>query len=181
MLVNVQDSALLVIDVQSRLLGGIHQSEALVQKCEALITLAQALDVPVLGSEQYPQGLGHSADPLVALLGQEAFVGKTVFSCAESAEFCERLAQTGKNSVVLCGMEAQACIIQTAFGFLAQGKTVYVVADAISARNPLETELACQRMRAAGIHIISAEMLGFEWVRDSSHPQFKLFSKRLLR
>ncbi|MBP6563006.1 MAG: isochorismatase family protein [Neisseriaceae bacterium] len=181
MLVDVKDSALLVIDVQSRLLGGIHQSEALVQKCAALITLAQALDVPVLGSEQYPQGLGHSADALVALMGQEAFTGKTVFSCADSDEFCRRLALTGKSSVILCGMEAQACIVESAFGFLAQGKTVYVVADAISARNPQETEWACQRMRQAGIHIISAEMLGFEWVRDASHPQFKLFSKLLLR
>lgn len=181
MLINIATSTLLVIDVQEKLLAGIHENESLVKNCSWLIRLAQEVDVPVLGSEQYPKGVGPTTSELQDLLGASAFVAKTLFSCATAPE-CQQQMDTGeRDSFILCGMEAHVCVLHTALELHDQGKKVYVVADAISARNPEDTRLAIERMRQAGITIVSREMVGFEWLRDSSSPHFKTFSSKFLR
>lgn len=181
MLIRAQDSLLLVVDVQTRLLGGIHQSDVLVKKCADLVDLAKMFDVPVLGSEQYPEGLGHSEAILVEKIGATNIVGKQKFSGTESVELMQKMAATERKTIVLCGMESQACIIQTALSLKQKGFEVAVVADAISARNPQESERAIARMEQHNVQIVTFEMLGFEWLAGSDHPQFKAFSKAYLR
>lgn len=181
MLIDRNNSALLVIDVQERLLGPVHESAALVRNCEWLVKLAQLLDVPVIASEQYPQGLGATTAALQALLDPERIYGKTIFSCTAAENCAQAFAELDREQFILCGMEAHVCVLQTAFGLQAAGKQVYVVADAISSRSPQDRDLAIQRMAAAGMHIVTKEMVGFEWVRRSDMPQFKTFSKEFLR
>lgn len=181
MLINRDKSALLVIDVQARLLPGVHDNEQLVHGCRWLMELAQLVKVPVLGSEQYPQGVGPTTEELKGLLPEEDFIGKTFFSCADSPECSARIEALDRDEIVICGMEAHACVMQSALRLKQQGKTVFVVADAISARNPVDTEYAIARMRDEGVKIVTREMVGFEWMMRSDVPEFRDFSMKFLR
>ena len=181
MLISADNSALLVIDVQEKLLGGIYESESLIKNCQWLMEVAQLMEVPVLGSEQYPQGVGPTTEVLRSLLDEGAFVAKTVFSCADSEECLDAIKAVDRKSIVICGMEAHVCVMQTALRLKELGFEVSVVADAISARNPVDTEYAIERMRDEGIRMVTREMVGFEWVRRSDAPQFKTFSMKFLR
>ncbi len=181
MLIKKQRSALLVIDVQEKLLGGVHQNEQLVNNCRWLMQLAQLVEVPVLASEQYPQGVGPTTEVLRELLPASDFVGKTHFSCADAPDCMARIDTLGRDQIIICGMEAHVCVLQTALRLHQLGKSVYVVADAISARNPQDTEFAIARMRAEGVRIVTREMVGFEWLARSDAPQFKDFSQQFLR
>ncbi|MCU5783734.1 putative isochorismatase hydrolase [Alcanivorax balearicus MACL04] len=182
MLIEAQDSTLLVIDVQERLLPGVHEHETLVKNCRWLIEVAQLMDVPVRFTEQYPKGVGPTTDQLLELAGDaNPAIAKTVFSCADAPECASLLSEARGKTFVLCGMEAHVCVMQTALGLHQAGNKVFVVADAISARNPLDTESALQRLRDEGVRVVTREMVGFEWVRDSLAPQFKTFSQKFLR
>lgn len=181
MMIEKDNSCLIVIDVQERLLPGIHESAALVNHCDSLVELAQALEIPVYATEQYPEGVGPTAEPLRGRIGADAFIGKTHFSCVDAPQFAETLEKISQQQIIICGMEAQACVLQSALSFKAMGKQVFVVADAISSRHTLDTETAIARMREEGIKIVTREMVGFEWLRRSDAEGFKLFSKKFLR
>lgn len=181
MLLDVNKSILLVIDVQARLLPGVQQSKELVRNCRWLVTLADLAEVPVLGSEQYPDGLGHTEESLRELVGLEHIYGKHHFSCIDDPGFAEAFEKRDRQQVILCGMESQACIMQSTMRLLEKGLDVYVVADAISARNEWDTEIALRRMEQAGAKLVTREMVGFEWIRRSDSALFKAFSKDYLR
>lgn len=181
MLLNTAESTLLVIDVQAKLLPGVQRREELVDNCRWLVRLAQLMEVPVVASEQYPQGLGPTEDSLRELIGAERFHAKACFSSIDTPSFAEEFNALGRRQAVLCGMEAQACVIQTALRLLEQGTQVYVVADAISARNDIDTQVALRRMEQAGVIPVTREMVGFEWLRRADAPAFKTFSKEFLR
>lgn len=181
MLLDRNKAALVVVDVQSRLLGGIQRSEELVSNCSWLVRLAQLMAVPVIASEQYPDGLGHTEDSLRALIGEERIHGKTRFSAMDDDGFVAHFNSLEREQVVVCGMESQACLVQTALRLKECGKQVFVVADAISARNDFDTDITLRRLEQAGVVLVSREMVGFEWVRDSSTPEFRTFSKEFLR
>ncbi|MGB0465954.1 MAG: hydrolase [Pontibacterium sp.] len=181
MLINAEKSALLVIDVQAKLLPGVFENEKLVSGCQWLMGVARLMDVPVLGSEQYPQGVGPTIETLRELLPAEDFVGKTHFSCADAPDCSRRIEALDREEIIICGMEAHVCVMQTALRLLEQGKKVYVVTDAISARNPNDTAVAIERMREEGVKMVTREMVGFEWIGRSDAPQFKDFSMKFLR
>ncbi|OMH27133.1 hydrolase [Motiliproteus sp. MSK22-1] len=181
MLIDAQQSALLVIDVQEKLLPGVHQNEQLVNSCKWLMGVAKLMKIPTLGTEQYPRGVGPTTETLRELLPEEDFIAKTVFSCANSKDCSTRIDQLNRQQIVICGMEAHVCVLQTALELKDQGKDVFVVVDAISARNPTDTEFAIRRMDKAGIHLVTREMVGFEWIRRSDAPEFKDFSIRFLQ
>lgn len=181
MMLEKTNSCLMVIDVQSRLLPGIVDSEQLVKHCDALVELAQALDIPVHGTEQYPEGVGPTEPALKARVGEARFIGKTFFSCVDAPQFADTLQSITQDQVVICGMEAHACVLQSALSFKALGKQVFVVADAISSRHQRDTDMAIARMREEGIKIVTREMVGFEWLRRSDAEGFKLFSQKFLR
>jgi len=181
MLISAENSALLLIDVQEKLLPGVHNSEALTESCRWLIEMAKLMQVPVLASEQYPQGVGPTTGTLKELLPEACFTGKTVFSCADSEECMQQITAADREVIVICGMEAHVCVLQTALGLKEKGHKVFVVADAISARNPVDTEYAIERMREEGIRVVTREMVGFEWIRRSDAPEFRTFSKEFLQ
>ena len=181
MLMDQENCIVAVIDVQARLLGGVHESEKLVDNCNWLVRLAGLMNVPVIGSEQYPDGLGHTEEKLREVVGPANLYGKTFFACIDDPGFEKAFRSHDRKQVVLCGMESQACVMQSALRLLEKGLEVFVVADAISARNSYDTEVALRRMEQAGARIVTKEMVGFEWLRRSDSVQFKAFSKEFLR
>lgn len=181
MLLDRHQSVLIVIDVQARLLPGVHEQAQLVSHCNWLTRLARLLGVPVIGSEQYPQGLGHTEDSLRAAIGADNLYGKTRFACADDEAFARVLQALKRPQLVLCGMETHACILQSALRLLEQDYQVFVVADAVSARQPFDTDIALRRMERAGVNLITREAVGFEWLRGSDDEHFRTFSREFLR
>ncbi|MGR8918717.1 MAG: isochorismatase family protein [Gammaproteobacteria bacterium] len=170
------DAVLVVVDLQERL-GAAMPGKVLnrvVRNAALLATACDHLDIPVLRSEQYPAGLGPTLEKVAAKLpaGAESFA-KTAFSCVDADGFMAALARHGRGQVLLVGMEAHVCVLQTALDLHAAGQTVFVVEDAVCSRRLENYQNALERLRQAGIGIVSAESAVFEWVGDAAHPHFK--------
>ena len=176
MLLSPERSALLVVDVQERLAPAVHAADRVVRNAGILLDSANALGVPVLASEQYPRGLGATVPALRERLPAGAVVEKVHFACTGEPGFVERLDAVGRDQIVLCGMEAHVCVLQTALGLRALGRTVHLVADGVSSRVPDNAELAIARMRDHGVEIVSTEMVVFEWLQRAGTPAFKALS-----
>ncbi len=181
MLMRTELSCLLVVDLQERLMPAIHRADEVVANGVWLIRIAQRLNVPILASEQYPRGLGHTVAAIRELLPAEAFMEKTHFSCAAERECMRRIDACGREQLVLIGTEAHVCVLQTALGLRAAGKEVYLVADGVSSRSPRDAELALERMRAEGVRVVSREMVAFEWLHQAGTDRFREISREFLR
>lgn len=176
MLIERDRSCLLVIDVQERLLPSMSEAAAVVTNSSILIKAAKRLRVPVLLSEQYPKGLGRTVAALCTLLPEGPAVEKIEFSCAAAPGYLDRLRATGRDQMVLTGIEAHVCVLQTALQLRAFGYPVFVVADAISSRRPESVAFALARMREAAVVPVTAEMVFFEWLGRAGTPEFKELS-----
>jgi nicotinamidase-related amidase len=167
--------ALVVIDIQEKLLPPIFQKEHLVRNTKLLIRTAGILKIPALVSTQYAKGLGGTVPEVASLLAGTETVDKTLFSCFGSDVFCSVLKRLpGKrNTLLLCGMESHICVTQTALGALREGYLVHVASDAVSSRTEWNWKIGLERMRAAGAVISSTEMMIYELMRSSSSAAFK--------
>jgi len=168
-----RDQILLIVDVQERLAPAILEGELIVERCLLLGEIAQRLGVPILLSEQYPKGLGSTLASLTARLTSATTLAKTAFSCAEDEQIRGAVQATGRRGIVICGMEAHVCVLQSALGFAAAGWEVAVVADAVGSRRASSKELGLARMRAHGIEIVDAEMVAFEWLKRAATDEFR--------
>ncbi len=168
-------TALVVIDVQEKLLPPIFQKEQLVRNSALLIRLAGSLKMPVVMSTQYAKGLGHTVPEIKSLLPDVTAIDKQMFSCFGSDVFCATLKRLpgNRNTVLLCGMESHICVMQTALGALRDGYVVHVASDAVSSRTEWNWKVGLERMRAAGAVISSTEMAIYELLRSSATPEFK--------
>ena len=175
-LLRSEDSLLLIVDMQARLAASMP-TDAYASARGAAITLARAageLDLPVLVTRQYPKGLGPTDGDLEAALpGAAAAVDKTCFAASGSEALMEALRGTGRGQVVLCGMEAHVCVLQTAAGLLEADYEPFVVADAVCSRRAEHRDDALQRLRAGGATVTNHESVLFEWLRDARHERFK--------
>lgn len=170
-LMNRGDTALLVVDMQEKLVRLLPRHEALVWNVGRLIDGAKILGLPVLATEQYPKGLGPTSPELTARLGK--IPAKLAFSCGECGELFEELGQKGIHRILVCGIEAHVCVQQTVHDLLAAGFRVYLAADAVGARGWLDCETALQRMNSAGATITTVEAALFEWCDVAGTPEFK--------
>ena len=170
------DSALVVIDVQDKLLAKMPTAAALVRNIAFLIDAAGLLGVPVVATEQYPKGLGPTTAELARRLPPQ-LPAKTAFSCCGAAGFLADLRARDRPNVILSGMEAHVCVLQSALDLLGAGFTVFLPADAVASRFPLDHVTAVRRLELAGAVPTTAEAVAFEWVGDAAHPQFKAVSK----
>jgi len=170
-----EQCALLVIDIQGKLLPPIFQKEQLVRNAQLLIRAAGALNIPALVSTQYAKGLGGTVPEIASLLAGTEAIDKTLFSCFGSDAFCALLKRLPgqRNTLLLCGMESHICVTQTALGGLREGYLVHVASDAVSSRTEWNWKIGLERMRAAGAVISSAEMIIYELMRSSSSAAFK--------
>lgn len=181
MLMKIETSCLLAVDFQERLMPAIHDADRIVANGAWLIQIAQRLNVPVLASEQYPRGLGHTVAAIRERLPAAAFMEKLHFSCAAERDCMRRIDALGRQQIVVIGAEAHVCVLQTALDLRAAGRDVYLVADAVSSRSPRDVELALERMRAEGVRVVSREMVVFEWLHQAGDDRFREISREFLR
>ena len=180
LLIAAESSLLLHIDLQQRLLPAIEQGQQAVDNAIWLTEIARRLGVPVGATVQYPQGLGPFAAELAARLRPGETVEKIHFSAVRDG-CLEALAGFGRPQIVVTGSEAHVCVLQTVLDLHAAGKQVFVVADAIGSRRAADKQLALERMRAAGIVIVSREMVAFEWLQRAGSETFREISRQFLR
>ena len=181
MLLTRETSGFVLIDVQEKLTPLVLESTALVDRCHWLIRLANDLGVPMMVSEHYTRGLGHTIEPLRSLTAQEFSVDKVHFSCYGNPSFIQYWQSMGKQQVVLAGIETHVCVLQTAMEMLSAGFDVFVVVDAVSSRHAMNHQYALKRMQQAGINLVTTEMVFFEWIRQAGTPEFKALSQAYLR
>ncbi|MFM1822820.1 MAG: hypothetical protein RI967_1086 [Planctomycetota bacterium] len=169
----LERTALLVIDVQERLLPTIHDGDRVVANCAAALELARVLGIPAIVTEQYVKGLGHSAPAIAAAARDHApIVEKTRFS-ALVPEVADFLARHRTDDILIAGVEAHVCVQQTVLDLLATGRQPWLLTDAISAGRPDQIAPAFRRQERAGA--IPSGVLGaaYEILGDASHPRFK--------
>lgn len=171
----VEHCALLVIDIQQKLLPPIFQKERLVRNSQLLIRLAGILNMPVIITTQYSKGLGETVPEIASLLPETQGIDKLLFSCFGSDAFCSVLKRLpgNRNTVLLCGMESHICVMQTALGGLREGYLVHVASDAVGSRTEWNWRIGLERMRDAGAVISSTEMMIYELLRTSGSSAFK--------
>lgn len=180
MLLDRSRSQLLVVDVQDRLLPAMHEGDRMVENCAVLMQVAHRLGIPVTVSEQYPKGLGPTVARLDNVKGDAPVLEKMHFSCAADAGLNSRvrgLASEGRSQLVVCGIEAHVCVLQSALGFADGGLSVFVAADATTSRAPESAGLARSRLAAHNVNIVTTEMAVFEWLHMAGTPEFKELSK----
>jgi nicotinamidase-related amidase len=172
MLIRADDSVLVVIDMQERLVPAMQAPARTLRNARTLLRAAELVSVPVLLTEQYPEGLGRTV-PEIASLTESTPLRKLHFSCMEDAGFAAAFRGLGRKQAVLAGMEAHICVVQTAASLLEDGYAVFVVSDATASRT-LESERACiERLSASGVGIVTTEMVVFEWLGRAGTPAFK--------
>lgn len=169
--------ALVMVDLQERLLPVMHGWDPLLSRVALLVSGARLLELPILVTEQYPKGLGPTVERLSRALRPFAPFEKTSFSCFGAPGFLEALKATGCRRVALFGIEAHVCVRQTARDLLLDGFSVDLVEDAVSSRSPLDLDVGKRRMIADGARPLTVEMLLFEAMGDAKHPAFKEISK----
>jgi nicotinamidase-related amidase len=167
--------ALIVVDIQEKLLPPIFNREQLVKNSQLLLRLAGILEIPILVTTQYVRGLGPIVPEIASLIPQPEQIDKVEFSCFGSERFCSAVKSLPgqRNTMLVCGMETHICVMQTAMAALDQGYIVHVTADAVGSRAELNWKLGLERMRDAGAVISSTEMAMYELLRASGTAAFK--------
>jgi len=171
-LLDRNDSILLLVDIQERLFPIIHDRAGLEAEIVRLTKGAAILQVPILVSEQYPKGLGRTL-PSIKAAGPAVVLEKTSFSCGSDANILAAIRQHDRGTVVIAGIEAHICVLQTALDLLARGYRVHVVADATGTRLPGNLAIGRERVARAGATVTSVEAVLFEWMGRSDVPEFK--------
>lgn len=174
-------SQLLIIDAQERLAAVMRKDDlaVTVANINRLVEAARVLEIPIISTEQYPKGLGPTVEAVRTNLPDDVVpTQKTCFSCCTASGFEHNLSrEPDRRQVIMVGMEAHICIIQTASGLQRWGYQVFVAADAVCSRHPGNRDNALERMRHCGIHVTNTESIAFEWVGDSTHEKFKQVSR----
>jgi nicotinamidase-related amidase len=184
-LMNVNDSAIIVVDMQERLLPHIQGHDQISKNVIRLLDAAEVLSVSVVATEQYPKGLGPTAEPIrskiFAINGDQSteLPAKTMFSCRECATPFRNLLDSGVRKLLLCGIETHVCIAQTALDMVAAGFDVLIAVDAVGSRFPLDHEIALKRLEANGCQLTTTEAAMFELCEKAGSDQFKTISKML--
>lgn len=194
MLLDAQDSQLVLVDYQQRLMPSIHEADLVVANALKLARIAQLLQVPLWVTEENPEGLGGTVEALQALvagrvLSKMAFDGSSVLlprlkpapkqqggnarSLPKHLQKAAPPPAPGRETIVLAGCEAHVCLMQTALGLLEEELDVYVVTDACSSRSERNRDAAFDRLAGAGAELVTTEMVAFEWLRDAGHPRFR--------
>lgn len=179
LLMNASDSALLVIDVQEKLIPLIPGHERIVWNINRLLDGAALLGVKARATEQYPKGLGATIEPLAMKIREQSkdIPGKTMFSCRECDSVFRDLSESGVHNLLICGIESHVCVAQSSLDLLAQGFNVFVCVDAVGARNAIDHETAMRRLEGSGVVLTTTEAALFEWCEESGSDGFKQISK----
>ena len=165
---------LVVVDIQEKLLPAINDFMSVLDRSVKMVTAAQALEVPILFTQQYSRGLGPTHAALTSLLPEFSHLEKTTFNCFGAEGFSESLERLGAKTLVIIGIEAHICVCQTALEALQRGYDVHVVADAVGSRTTANKSIGLERIKQAGGVITGSELTIYEWVERSDSAGFKL-------
>lgn len=170
-------SAALVIDIQEKLFPHMDQKEALLKKCSMLMKGLKVLGVPLVVTEQYPKGLGGTVADISEMVGSDPVIEKIAFSCCDEPAVLQTAAMQNRKTVIVCGIEAHVCVMQTVVDLVDAGYNAVVVVDCISSRNREDKRVAVERMRVEGAVITTCESILFELARVAGTDQFKAISR----
>lgn len=168
-MLEANNSLVLMIDVQERLVGALEKN-VIVEKSQKIIDGANVLGIPVLATEQYPKGLGHT---VVTLADDTEVVEKTYFNALLEDGMLDKIKSYGKKQIILFGIETHICVYQTACALIEAGFEVYIIKDACASRNKYEFKQGIEAMRDNGAKISCVEMTLFEWLKGAKNPKFK--------
>jgi nicotinamidase-related amidase len=173
-----EQAVLVVIDVQAKLTPAMPPKvyARMLATTAMLVEAARLFGIPVVTTEQYPQGIGHTVPELVAAC-QNGVVEKTSFGCCGEPAFLAALAKLGRRQMLVTGMEAHVCVYQTVLGLLGAGYDVHLVRDAICSRHKEDFRAGVSNAARAGALVVTAEMALFQFLKDSRHEQFRAISK----
>ena len=176
-MLSVDNSVLLVIDVQEKLFRAIHQKEQLMDNLQRLIKGIKILEIPILLTEQYPQGLGSTIPEIAQLLPDIRPLPKICFSCCGDEAFLQAFKKLNRKQVLIAGIESHVCVYQTAADLLTAGYEVYAVSDTISSRNEQNSDIGLKMMTQLGAKITSTEAALFELLKVAKGDKFKAISQ----
>jgi len=176
MLIKAHASALMLIDMQEKLLPLVVDAPEIEKNCRWLMQIAQYLNIPIITTEQYPKGLGHTVIGLNEFSDAKNHHEKICFSAASEAT-----SSLNRHQWILIGIETHVCVLQTAIELHDQGKEVFIVDDCTSARFERDKKLALDRMKHHGIEIVSREMVVFEWLAKAGTTEFKHINENFIK
>ncbi|MCM1340104.1 MAG: hydrolase [Muribaculaceae bacterium] len=176
-MLNSKDSALVIIDIQDRLVLASKYGTEVAQNMAKVSKAAQLLEIPTIVTEQYPQGLGATVPVIKETLNKNAFITeKTAFSAMLEPAFAQKikeLKELGRKQIVIGGIETHICVLQTAADLINEGFEVYIIKDACASRNKSEYKTGLELLKQYGAKITCVEIALFEWLKNAKHPQFK--------
>ena len=176
-MLNIENSALVIIDIQEKLVLAAKDGDEVAQNTAKLVETANILNIPTIVTEQYPKGLGSTVDIVKNVFSDSTpTIEKTSFSAMLEPDFANRIAELknrGINQIVLCGIETHICVLQTAYDLISQGFEIYIVKDACASRNKNEYKAGLDLLKQYGAKITCVEIALFEWLKTSKHPKFK--------
>jgi nicotinamidase-related amidase len=177
MRITKENTSAVFIDIQEKLVPVMNEKETLLEHIQILLQGLQVLEIPLVFTQQYTKGLGETIEPLQSLIPNFSPVEKSDFSCYGSTEFKEFLRTNKSKQVILCGIEAHVCVLQTAIDLKEAGFTPIVITDCISARTSANVEIALERLRHEQIMTSGYESILFELTRTSQSESFKAISR----
>jgi hypothetical protein len=167
----------LVIDIQEKLFPHMDQREELLKKCVTLLDGLKVLGVPLMVTEQYPRGLGGTVEAIARFTGSDPVFEKMAFSCCDEPTVLQSAIFQKHKTLIVCGIEAHVCVLQTVVDLIGAGYTAVVVADCISSRSAEDKRVALERMRAEGAVLTTCESILFELAGVAGTDQFKAISR----
>lgn len=171
---------LLIIDIQEKFKDIIQDAEVVIKNMSRLIKAANILKIPVIYTEQYPQGIGPTVEVLKEDLASASYFEKIYFSCCKDNNFMGHLKLLNKKQVLVCGVETHICVNKTVHDLLEAGYSAHVIRDAVSSRSELNLQVGIDKMRDSGAIISCVEMALFEIMMHSKHEKFKEVQKLII-
>ena len=173
-MLDIDNTVLLVIDVQGKLANMVHEHERLLLHIHHFVKASEAFNLPILWTEQAPHKIGETVASIKdVLVPKFKPIHKTSFSCYQCPDFLDTLRTINKRQIIVTGIETHVCVYQTVRDLHAHGYQVHLMADAVSSRHKFDHDIAIARMRDEGITITSAEMVICELLKSADHPKFK--------
>ena len=178
-LIRKDEVILVLIDIQEKLAAAMKKKESVVANCLHLLELAKLLGIPMLLTEQYPKGLGTTVEEIKTALPVYEPFEKTAFDCCREIGFIEKVAASGRQKILLTGMETHICVLQTALGLIQAGYSVQVIQDACCSRTKDNFKIGMEWLRDAGAVITGTETVLFQLLEKAGTEPFKVISKRI--
>ncbi len=170
------ETAAVIIDMQERLFGAVSDRTGIAERTVLLLKGLRILEIPIVVTQQYTKGLGPTIEPVRAALGAFSSIEKSSFSCCDEPLFIDGLSSLNRNQIIVAGMEAHVCVMQTVTDLAARGYSPVVIRNCITSRSPADMEAAVERMKQEGALIASYESVLFELCRYAGTDTFRKIS-----